>query len=813
MTVDNDLETWGGGNWTLTINGTDYSNAFQKAQFQESLNEPVHWQIETQGIDANNTDVSKGNIVKLSYDGQKAFKGRIRNSKVSSDLKGELEGLGMAFDLLRRTFTKNYSGSNTDTVVSEVVGTTMNIGTNTRLNSTNNTVDFRMDEESKLGGINRLVGDYGGEWWVDEDSNGNDQLNVDTKRGGGSSVKTFRTSGNQKNAAVAEKNTSAGEGDYDGVVVKGYGDGDDQVKATAGATGDEDEVLVYTDKTILSDSQAQKKADELKTLRVDGNWTEITIVPGDPNELLEIGDVVTVDSADADISSTDYRIVERNYNIDFQGQLEAELVCNNRPATVFDGGLAKTREQTKSQTEYMQGNRNTINESNADVADKNEGTSLEFNIPQRFTQDVTGKERTAAVYLDLSVDNYKQLLNASDVTTIDDQTKVVDTTVNNFGDVETAITDKETFATSDMTIQDALGIENLVEGGRTNSIGYTISSEGTFETGDSFTTGSSDIQGIYVTISVISNNDNRYTIPEPSDKTSLYREIVDIDGDGNNEEVATYTNVDSNTDLIEGAILGADPDDNTVEFLVPGEAADGGNYKTELISFYARVEDANGNVFFYPNDGSGQGLDIRSWAKMGAQGEIITDFNLFIPGNFKSSTVDLKFTNLSVGVSGNTDGESFTGYYTYYTIDKVRTPNAQDGNENVSAYVAKNGSNFDASVNADQGTESLPNTSTTTFGKLDSNDLVLTKKNTTADQVRVYLNGTEIDNSPISLSTGPPYTVEDIELTGDANASLNKPGFNSLEIVPENSADSTDDATSYVKGNVVVDHKIDSERS
>lgn len=406
MTTDPDLKTWSGGNWTLTINGTDYTNSFQKGVFQESLNQPVHWKVIVQGVDSSNTDVSEGNIIRLEYDGTKAFKGRIRESKVSSDFQIEMEGIGMAFDLLRRTYTNNYTGSNTDTIVSDVVGSTMNIGTNTRLNGTDGTVDFRFDEESKLTGLNRLAGNYGGEWWVDEDGSNNDQFNLDTKRGDGTVVKTFRTSGDNKNATVAEKNTSAGEGNYDGVVVKGYGDGDDQIKATAGSTGDEDEVLVYTDKTILSNTQAQEKADQLKSLRVDGDWTEIRIVPGDPNEILNVGDTVTVDSADADISSQDYRVVERNYSIDFQGELEAELVCNNRPATVFDGGMAETRQQTKSESEYMQGSRNVWGEKETSNCTDVNPLVMDFYVPQDVI-DVANNNRVKNVKLNYSASGYK----------------------------------------------------------------------------------------------------------------------------------------------------------------------------------------------------------------------------------------------------------------------------------------------------------------------------------------------------------------------------------------------------------------------
>jgi len=407
MSIDSDYEDWGGGIWNLTLSGTDHSDAFQMAKFSEALNEPIQFELKVQGIDASNTDIDEGSIAELDFGGTKAFKGRIVDSETSSDLEINLEGMGMSFDLLRRTFTKNYTGSNTDTIVSEIEGSTMSIGTNTRLNGTDDTVDFRMDEESKLVGINRLVGQYGGEWWVDEDGGGNDQLNVDTQRGSGTSQKTYKVSGADKNAEVAKKNVSAGEGNYDGVVVKGYGDGDDQIKATAGNVGDEDEVLEYTDKRITSDRAAQDKADQLKAIKVDGDWTEIKIVPGDPNEILNVGDTVTIESSDADIASADFRIVERNYSVDFQGEIRAELVCNNRPATLYDGGLAETREETKSQTRNMQGARNVWGEKEATNATDADPLTLDFYVPPDVI-DQANNNRVEKVKLNYSASGYRK---------------------------------------------------------------------------------------------------------------------------------------------------------------------------------------------------------------------------------------------------------------------------------------------------------------------------------------------------------------------------------------------------------------------
>lgn len=801
--------------WEVLINGNNYSTNLELLEFTDSVNNPLKFTIKLSGIDSTDNIPEDAEVI-VKRAGGELFRGLLKQVEPNNLNNYTFKGTGYAAEL-EGDIEKQYSSDVSSIVDDIILNTSVPNGKSFQTsynfsNSPINVEDFRA-KKKQLEEVNRLMGEYSVEWYTTFDGS-NPVFNVTDQisfTDGGSPVDTLKTYAPNQSAKMVRQNANRNKGDFDGVIVRGYGDGDDQITYTDGNTGKGNRVLIYTDKTILTEAQAQKRAENvLATNSV--SWQEIEVEPSDPNKIYGVGQELKVEAEEARLNDT-YRVVELYYKFfPSEDEFESTLNLSNKPQTFVDD-YKQQKEQTESQTDYSQGARNTINESNADVADKNEGTTIEFNVPQRFTEDVTGQDRTAAVYLDFSADNYKQLLQASDVTTIDDQTKVVDTTVNNFGDVEIDYSDEDEFATSDMTIQDALGLENTVEGGRTDSIGYTISSEGTFETGDTFTTGSGDIQGIYITISVISNDENRFSIPQANDKIAFYRETVDIDGDGTNESVATYNSGDGSGDLIEGAILGVDPDDETLDVLVPGGSPDGGNYNTELFAFYARVEDADGNVLFFPNDGGTSGLDIRSWAKMGAQSEIMTDFNLFIPGNFKNSTVDLEFTNLSIGVSGNTDGESFTGYYTYYTVDKVTTPNAQNGNENVQAYIANGGNNFDAGVNSDQGNETLPDSNTTTFGKLDSNELVLTKQTTSADRVRVYLNGTEIDNSPFTLSSGPPYNKEDIELTNDSNATLNKPGFNTLEVVPENSADSTDDATAYVKGNVIVDHKLDSERS
>jgi len=87
---------------------------------------------------------------------------------------------------------------------------------------------------------------------------------------------------------------------------------------------------------------------------------------------------------------------------------------------------------------------------------------------------------------------------------------------------------------------------------------------------------------------------------------------------------------------------------------------------------------------------------------------------------------------------------------------------------------------------------------------LDASDILLSTQSTNASTLTVKLNGTEIADSPYdlsSISANPPYKKAGIELPLNQ---LNTPGQNKVTLV-------TDD-TALVKGNVIVDHKVEGER-
>jgi hypothetical protein len=133
---------------------------------------------------------------------------------------------------------------------------------------------------------------------------------------------------------------------------------------------------------------------------------------------------------------------------------------------------------------------------------------------------------------------------------------------------------------------------------------------------------------------------------------------------------------------------------------------------------------------------------------------------------------------------------------------KHEIPENNDGVDRVQAYTADTeGDDIDAGQDSNQYTDTVGGSSTTNINELDADDIILNTQNTDASQLTVKVNGTEVSGSPFSLSGKPSHKKEDISITSEATT----PGFNTVELIPDDKA--------LVKGNVVVDHKIEGERS
>lgn len=409
MAVQDNIASRQESKWNLTINGTDYSDNYQRLYFVDELMQPGEFKLELFGIDESNSDVSEDNPIEISYDGTVAYRGTIDETDFQSGLTATVEGAGRALILTNKTDSNEYLGSDTDTIVSNIVGSTMQVGTNTQLNSNNGNVDFRTDDEQKLRAINRLVTDYGGEWWLDEDSNGNNQLNVDTEYNlnSGTPVETYDVFGQDKNA-IKTGNTNISK-NVDVVVVKGYGDGDDQIREQYPDSPPSDPTaFVFTDKTILSSSVANTKAENLYNEMND--WQEITVKPMETDVVRKVGETVTIKDEDTGLNG-DFRIVSAEYDIDVVGGTGLMLRCSNVPQGTVDK-LKDTKKETKSQTEYMQGSKNVWGEKETGNCTDPEPLLLDFYVPQDV-EDSVGKNRTNNIRLNYSASPFRQTAGSS----------------------------------------------------------------------------------------------------------------------------------------------------------------------------------------------------------------------------------------------------------------------------------------------------------------------------------------------------------------------------------------------------------------
>lgn len=828
MTISGGYETVAENDrWTVEVNGTDYTNNLDLMEFKERINVPIRWNAVFLGIDPNtNTDFSSRNVVRLKYRGDKAFKGVITEiDPKSGEPRISLKGMGMSFQLDRPNYTKNWNNESVQNIVSELV-TSNDASKLSTVDSTNDgsslpsSVDFRMDDESVLSGLNRLIAnDHDGEWWVDEDSNGNDVFNASTQRGGGASVKTY----DESNTENIDENTNSIDGDYDGVVVKGYGDGDDQIKSTAGSTSDGDEVLTVVDKTILTDSQAADRASTLNNEK-SVSWSEVTVNLADPYEVRQLGENVDIVSEDAGIETeTQYRIVQRKYVVDFQSGVRAELVCNDKPRNFYTE-LRQSEDETRGQTGYMQGNRNTINESNQDLADQSNPLELNFFIPQRFTELVSGGDGTAQVRLDYIVDNYRKSFNATNSNVTDGTTQYVKTSVSDWGDIDSVNTLPRSKGTTNETLGDF--IETEVENLRSAEHA-------------SFGFGEADVHKEQGTAGVQtdSNGNGTETVsfnrpftgdgPEPviqltpeNSYTPEHR-INNIGTDGNGDydsfQIGVVNSPDTDAFVTMHWTAQAQEIYDSVAFDVQvpntpsqansqqGSVAFGGIVASLI---YRNNSGASIELNYDVSDSGG--TSYLSGSTTLAQGEAAI-INRFSENVSDGDDLTISFTPTSSDQVKTAQGSAFRTKFGYIiqTISErtYRTPNSAGSVDNVQAYLKDTQGNDISNDNGAQDSQSLPTDDSVNLNALDADDVILSTQNTTADEVTIKANGNTVTTDTFS---SVPQSNEDIEIP---LSDLNVPGQNTIQIVPNNSSDSNDSGTALVKGNVIVDHKLEGDRN
>lgn len=425
--------------WTVTINGKNYSNSLELLEFTDEVNNSLKFTVKLSGVKSSD-DIPEDSEVVVERAGAELFRGVLKQVEPNTGntytfkgtgYSGELEGdVKQKFksDTVQGVVDSLIDGTSTNTNVSRTFSTSYGGGVSSRT-----VEDFRA-EKKQLGEVNRLMGDYDAEWYTTYDGSGNPVFNVTDQisfTDNGNPLDTLTTYGSQS-AEMVKQNSNRNKGDFDGVVVRGYGDGEDQVTATAGSTGKGNRVLIYTDKTILSQSQAQSRADNLNSSKKVA-WQEIEVKPSDPNRLYSVGDELKIDSEEARLNDV-YRVVKAYYKF-WPGEAEAEAKLNlsNKPQTFVDD-YQKQKDQTDSQTDYMQGARNVWGDKEAANATSVEPLTIDFEVPEDVN-DTTGGNRLERIEFNYACTPFQQSADTSSVTAdnFDPSVEVVGTDVKSQG--------------------------------------------------------------------------------------------------------------------------------------------------------------------------------------------------------------------------------------------------------------------------------------------------------------------------------------------------------------------------------------------
>lgn len=763
--------------WEVLINGQNFTNRIELIELEHKINNSMKFTIKLSGVESSDKiPVDSEAVVK--YDGGEILRGVLKEFNPNENNEYVFEGAGYAVELEAdsKTVFENEGVENPvkDTTVQEIVDTLVldtplpnNRTLSTEFSGGSGSIqvnDFRV-KKRQMSDVNRLVGEYSLEWYVVTDSSNNPVLEVTDQiffsaapdNAPGNPKETFKTFGKDQNATRVEQNVNRNIGDFDGVVVRGFGDGDDQIEAKSKNDdfGKGSRTLIFTDKTILSQSQAQRKADNLsETQTVD--WQEVEVEPMNPNQIFGIGDEIRVNSERARLSDT-FRVVELYYKIHPERQiLESKINLSNKPQTFVDD-FKRLEETSKSQTDFGQGNRNTINESNQDLAGSdNQGdqvVNLDFNIPERFTKSTAGEDKTAQVVFDFAVKNYKKTFNRSQLDVSDDTTVQAVNEVTDFGDVESTATRRAgRNANTGPTKADVTESDTTRAGG---------GAQAALAIDDEFADDKSveSFAGTFAELAQIStSSDAKFADADlyfsfkgrPPGDVTINTPIVEQEFD------IVLRNQTDGVDLPKTQVM---YQDSIILHTNNGTDSNG-----DPISDFVEPASINGHIHLPGKDG----LENKDFSfRVRPRGQTIV------------------FENVSID-------------FVTYARHKHKLATEENAVDNIQAFLLKpDASLIDGGLNGETSDSQVSDGGTTTVGELEEDDIILSREQTQASELTVKVNGTELSGSPFALSGDAPFKKSDIQIPLDL---LNTPGQNTIEL-------STDE-TALVKGNVIVDHKV-----
>lgn len=416
---EDDIKQASGLEWDIDLAEYNMSKATRRLYFTDSISQSGEFELD---VVVDPGDIQSADPIKVSKKGVGAFYGIVKQPESSSQ-GGDMISGGGASEILRDVpITAEYIGFSSVDVVNDVfsniTSTQIKVGTNEELTTGSGSIDARAEDEGALTFLNRVIQSHGGEWYVSYDST-NDvfEFNVVEKLESSSVVKTF-TENNTKEI----KDVPVVDETYDAVVVRGYGDGEDQVQGVypdRSSWPDDPRVLRYTDKTILSDSQASTTAEEVYNKHSD--WRSIFVYPSSHQTLLNLGDKVEVNEPRSGVNG-EFRVVARTLNLDFRGDRQVEYVLSDKPIGIIDEA-EDVKEQTDSQTDYMQGSRNVWGEKETRNCSDTRPLVLDIEVPQDVV-DKTGESKIQSISANYKASAYKE--DGNPVSTATLQTENID---------------------------------------------------------------------------------------------------------------------------------------------------------------------------------------------------------------------------------------------------------------------------------------------------------------------------------------------------------------------------------------------------
>lgn len=241
--------------WNVKLGSKDLKGNIDYFETEFAINQPSKVNVKLSGVQRFNTDLVQGKELVLEKEGFEMFRGVVQQAENKTGGKSFLQVAGYSKELQGKNdkvFKPADSATATEIINFLVDGYTVQstgktFSTSFDLPTTINVEEFRV-KETAIKDLNRLASEYGLEWYVTFDGSNNPVLNVDTTltntASDGTPVGKFTTEGPEPNAREIKQNTNKDKGDFKAAVVRGAGDGDDQITASA-----ERAEIISSDKT------------------------------------------------------------------------------------------------------------------------------------------------------------------------------------------------------------------------------------------------------------------------------------------------------------------------------------------------------------------------------------------------------------------------------------------------------------------------------------------------------------------------------------------------------------------------------------